>query len=67
MGRLVAVLRVLLKRVKLIAVQRRRVEPKVFETIGAARLREWLPYRIDREQFAPVLRALAPAGRRKER
>lgn len=40
---------------------------RFYETIGAARLREWLPYRIDREQFAPVLRALAPAGRRKER
>jgi GNAT superfamily N-acetyltransferase len=33
---------------------------RFYEKIGAARLREWLPYRIDREQFSSVLHAARP-------
>jgi GNAT superfamily N-acetyltransferase len=36
---------------------------RFYEKIGAARLHEWLPYRIDRERFSSVLRATGRASR----
>ena len=40
---------------------------RFYETIGATRLREWLPFRADDAQFASVMRSLRPKGRRTRR